>query len=747
MALLFAARPRVLAGCILAALPLFVIALSFLGPYLFDAIYYYSGVAIDVRGRTLPGAPTIDPNAGVTAFALGVHAAEEILSGRLPLWNHYAGLGTPLLGEMQSAALFPPTLLLLLPHGQVIFHALLQFLGGLGTFLFLRRFGLGVTAALAGGILFEVNGVFAWLQNAVFNPVAFLPWMFFAIEVLRENAVANKSFSQRLSGLCFGALAAALAIYAGFPEVVYFYALLLAAWTLFRTVGLTRAQAVIFFADLVAMSVLALALSAPALVAFVAFLREAFVGSHTGNGFYGALPHLSILLQYILPYVYGTIFADPHPAVANVWSNTGGYIGFMPVVAAFAALMDRDRRALKIFLAAWIVIALGASHGLPLIYQAFMMLPLAKLAACYRYLNASWIFGFIFLTALFVDRLQSETVTIRRYIPRALGIGGITLLAAAVPAWPVIADFFKNGAHARSYTIGAAVIALAMMYATLSLTRTTKLASGVVAILVAEAIVWFFIPVISYARKGDVDRDAIAFLQANVGQQRVLASLDDRPRGVTPNFGAAFRIPTLNYDDLPIPHRTLDYVRKNLDQYADVIFLPWWPGLPPEQERARKQFFRERLSAYARAGVKYVLAGPNFAGLTPVQTFRAFSVYELPDTRAYVSAAGCEIRAATHDVIQASCEAPSTLTRLEVHMDGWTARVNGTGTNIGLTEDTFQTVSLPAGESRIVFRYEPRGFAAAKFAALAALLIILAVLIRAAFARRANDGGIPLRSA
>lgn len=728
--------------CILAALPLFVVALSFLGPYLFDAVYYYSGLSMDVRGSTLPGAPTIDPNAGATAFSLGVHAAEEILSGRLPLWNHYSGFGTPLLGEMQSAALFPPTLLLALPHGQVIFHALLQFLGGLGTFLFLRRFGLGVAAALTGGMLYEVNGVFAWLQNAIFNPVAFLPWLFLVVEIFRQNA--SKPLAQRLPAICLGAVTAALAIYAGFPEVVYLYALLLAGWTVFRAVGLTRAQVINFFTDLVAMNVLALALSAPALVAFVAFLREAYVGGHTGDGFYGALPHLSMLLQYMLPYVYGTIFAEPHPIVQNVWSSTGGYIGFMPVVVAFAALMDKDRRAVKIFLAVWIVIALGASHGLPLIYPAFMMLPLAKLAACYRYLNASWIFCFIFLTALFVDRLQGQTTAVRRYIPWALGIGGIVLLAAAVPAWPVIADFFKNGAHSKSYMIGALVVALGMTGVTLALTRTQKLARGVIAILVAEAVVWFLIPIMSYARKGNIDHEAIAFLQANIGQQRVLASFDDAPRGIRPNFGATYRIPTLNYDDLPVPQRTVDYIRTNLDQYADVIFLQWWPGLTTDQLSERKQLYRERLPAYARAGVKYVLASAHFADMTPVKSFKLFSVYELPDVRGYVSAPGCDVKSTTHNIVHATCAAPSTLTRLEIYMDGWTARVNDTSMDVGLAEDAFQTVPLPAGESSIVFRYEPKGFAAAKYAALLALLFVVVVLIRA---RRANDGGILSRPA
>ena len=117
----------------------------------------------------------------MTSQALGTRAALDVAAGRWPLWNHYEGLGAPLLGEMQSAALFLPTWLMILPQGQTLEHILLQFLAGAGTFLFLRRFRLGRRASLAGALAFEVNGVFAWLRNAIFNPVAFLPWVFLGL--------------------------------------------------------------------------------------------------------------------------------------------------------------------------------------------------------------------------------------------------------------------------------------------------------------------------------------------------------------------------------------------------------------------------------------------------------------------------------------------------------------------------------------------------------------------------------------
>jgi uncharacterized membrane protein YfhO len=57
-------------------------------------------------------------------------------------------------------------------------------------------------------------------------------------------------------------------------------------------------------------------------------------------------------------------------------------------------------------------------------------------------------------------------------------------------------------------------------------------------------------------------------------------------------------------------------------------------------------------------------------------------------------------------------------------MRGWTAAVNNTAVPIGLADNTFQTINLPAGDSRIQFNYEPPGGKLALSVALAALLTV-----------------------
>ncbi len=717
-------------ACLLYVIPVFLILFNTLGPYRTDSLYNYANVALGADGATLPGRPSIDPNVGATSYALGVRAAKDVIAGRWPLWNHYEGLGAPLLGGLQSAALFPPTLLLLLPHGQAIEHALLQALGGFGAFLFFRSFGLGVAAAVTGGLLFEVNGVFAWLRNAIFNPVAFLPWLLYAFEGLRASAIAGEGLARRAPTICLGGVMGALALYAGFPEVTYFYVLLVAAWAVFRLMGLMRPQAAQVLIDGALTAALALALSAPALTAFVAYLREADVAGHVAEGFYGQWAPAGAILQYMLPYVYGPIWTSYDPLVANVWGKTGGYIGFLPLLAALAALFSPGRRGVKLFLAGWIVVALGASHGWPGFYQGFMQLPLAKVAATYRYINTSWIFCCIFLAAILVnDAALLPRAGLRRVLMAAGAVTAVLIGAAIVAAWPLIVRLWTDTPGLRKYGLAALLAAPVLFAAALAATRAGRaFAPAMGALLAAEAAMWFLVPFLSYPRHGHLDGESIAFLRANAGYQRVMLSFGDRAYGLMPNFGSAFGIPSLNYDNVPVPKLTVDYVRERLDPYASVLFLPWAPGLDADQRARRARDVRDRLDRYAAAGVKYVMAGPSFdPRLVEVFKGEAMTIYEIPGTRNYFTAPGCTVTPVSHDLVDTRCEAPSELLRLELFMKGWSADVSGKPADVVLRDGAFQGVALPAGQSRVAFTFRPAGFSAAVAAAGCALLLVLAV--------------------
>jgi hypothetical protein len=113
------------------------------------------------HGGVFPGTYPVDPNNGITSQSLGHLAALDLLHGHLPWWNPYEGVGSPLAGEMQSAALFPGTLLLAFSTGQLYLHLLLECLAGIATFRLLLRLNVARWISATCGIAFALNGTFA----------------------------------------------------------------------------------------------------------------------------------------------------------------------------------------------------------------------------------------------------------------------------------------------------------------------------------------------------------------------------------------------------------------------------------------------------------------------------------------------------------------------------------------------------------------------------------------------------------
>lgn len=849
--------------------PLLLALFMLMGPFLTSPLYTSSGLGVGLGRGILQGASTVDPNIAITSFALGKRAALDILAGQLPLWNHYQGFGAPLLGEMQGAALFPPTLLLLLPSGQALEHIFLQWVAGVGAYLFLRRFGLGTAASVVGAVLYEFNGVFASLRNAAFNPVAFLPWLMYGVEIVRTHAIESRPATERLTTIAMIAVTGALALYSGFPETAYLYGLLVILWSLFRMTGLPARQAMILLLGLTLAAGLALLLAAPLLVAFAVYLAEGDVGGH-GGAFLGTWQAKETAIMYLMPYIYGLFFASPDPQLSGLSVSSGGYIAAAPVALAFAALCTPRWRAVKSLLVAWILIAIGVSHGWPGLYSAFHTLPLMELAIAGRYLNASWIFCVIFLVALLVEQLPHLSTRERQRAAIAAAFGfALALAVTATTAWEILpAAKLQAGAFWGSLAIAilaviAGIIAL--------LARSARLRRFALAAIVTEACLLFGLPFLTYPRAGEIDNEAIAFLTANTDTQRV-AKTDGA--GLAANFGSVFGIPLIHFDDLPSPKRSIAYIKTHIDAYAGHIFLPEHPALGEQELTERLKLFRQRLPAYANAGVKYVMAAQNFeaapamsvhlrderpifleegaplvieaqregaademveaisvrvgtfgnttlgalavricaasicgagtgdltrandghhllipldtqiplsvgapytisfgkTGATnaviwtyplkegahvpvfeqtptavrdnvgidlgfvplgsrkPVHVSRSMAIYELGNVRPYAAAPGCKLKTVSHDEFRATCPAPAQFTRLNVHMMGWSARVDGRDVPIRLAEDTFQRIDLPQGDSRVTFSYEPPGFGWALMAATVALVVVMSGL-------------------
>jgi hypothetical protein len=113
-----------------------------------------------------------------------------------PLWNPHMFAGMPFVGLMQSAALYPPNIILyaILPamhafNASILLH---YAFAGYFTFVFLRELGLTKTSAFFGAMVFAFSGfVISTKQHiAILNAAAWLPLiMYFAERFKRTLSV------------------------------------------------------------------------------------------------------------------------------------------------------------------------------------------------------------------------------------------------------------------------------------------------------------------------------------------------------------------------------------------------------------------------------------------------------------------------------------------------------------------------------------------------------------------------------
>ena len=141
--------------------------------------------------------------------------ASELAQGRLPEWNPYAGLGTPLVAAAVDGVQHPlNALLLALPVEAAIACWVLvaSVLAATGVFTWARQLGATRGGAVVGGLAFALSGpLVSATDNLTFlTAYAALPWMFAA-----AGAFAAGGGAHRLLGVL---AASALCAAAGDPQ-------------------------------------------------------------------------------------------------------------------------------------------------------------------------------------------------------------------------------------------------------------------------------------------------------------------------------------------------------------------------------------------------------------------------------------------------------------------------------------------------------------------------------------------------
>lgn len=570
-----------------------------------DPLYLQAGLGASwVPNGVLPGLPGyIDGNSGVTLQALGRQAVHDWKAGMLPWWNPYAGVGLPLAGEMQPAAFFLPFVFLLgVADGVTYLKIALQIIGGVATWLLFRRLRLSSAAALAGGLLFEMNGTFAWVADSGALPVAFLPVILLGIENAVAAARAGAGGGWRL--LCAGL---AYAVLAGFPEVAFINGLLALAWA-----SLRLCQAGGFRMALLARiamgGVVAQMLCAPLLLAFASLLGQT---DFSERDFAHSALAPGNLAMMLFPYVNGPIFFHDH---FLMWYSLDGYIGLPVLCLAAAALWFGMRaqaanRALRWLLAGWIVVSIAKACDVPGIAAAWNLVPMIPHAMFARYACSSWEFCLIALATMALDDLLGLDVrTRRRGLLYAAMLAGLCACCALWAGRSVLQDIAK--VPAGQTWIFAALgwgFACAAVIGVAGMARRPRplLPMG---LLLLDAATQFSVPLLAGTR-GDarrLDLAPIAFLRGNMGLGRVY-SLGP----LTANYGSYYRVAEINHDYAPLPVSWERYIHAHLDPLASTMAFNGSSPSPADGEETRAEALRRRIGNFAAIGVNYVVALPN----------------------------------------------------------------------------------------------------------------------------------------
>ncbi len=679
---------------VLACTPLLAHAPELLGWVSSNPLYFVSGLGHIGRPPLLDGSPGwIDPNAGFTTQALGREAARQWLRGQVPWWNHFSGVGVPLGAEMQGGALFLPFVLLLDAFDGVLYLKItLQILAGAASFALLRELGITRSIALLGGILYELNGTFAWTGHAPMLPVAFLPVILLGIE------------RARTTGWRLLAIGIAYAFYAGFPETSVIYLLLALIWAGLRILCAPPAQHLRVGVRMFCGGLCGVLLASPAILPFLHYLTLADIDAHGAR-----LPGLVAVsaAQILLPTLLGPPSYDWKWVP---WGMAGGCIG-LPLAAIAALAFGRGVRDLKlrIVLALWCVLALAISAGL---------IPFAHEIWFARYAPPSWEMAAIILAAFALNDWYCGACVPSRTLVWVSAAWSMIAACAVALAWPAMGHVQDEHPYFFLFpllTLCLTIILGAVCARTLSRPRSSISARLLAGVLAGQALSVAILPLASGARNATYDKAAVHFLQDHLGQSRFFTL-----GPYAPNYGAFFGSASIDHNLLPVPRAWVDYTRAYLDPAADAISFT---GAHPQgavNGETRQDALAHRLSAYAAVGVKYVLAAPGTHVFTtspsvdtPDLVFADFQleIYELHHASPYVETIGgpCDLVQQHRDMVSATCRTPARLVRRELFFPGWHARANGIDLPITQEGGLFQAVKLSAGSHTVTFTYAPPG--------------------------------------
>ena len=273
-------------------------------------------------------------------WAFTTFEARELSVGRLPLWNPYTYSGAPFWADIQSAVLYPPSLLTLLLSGlwggfslfalevEAIAHL---WLAGAFTYLFARRLTHHRGAALFAAVTFTFGGYLTGYpsqQLAVLETDVWLPLiLYFADRALVDRSVERPRLrpQPRLPDTLAAGLVWGLALLAGHPQSAMFVFYTFIAYVAFLALSTPRLSlptphSLILTPILI--TLVGLGLSAVAWLPGLEYMRLSVRASGLYDKMAGGFP-LYDVIQMLLPgsvSFYSPLYVGVLPLLLAIWA-------------------------------------------------------------------------------------------------------------------------------------------------------------------------------------------------------------------------------------------------------------------------------------------------------------------------------------------------------------------------------------------------------------------------------------------
>lgn len=644
----------------------------------------------------------LDYEAANQAYAWNHFAAASLKQGSLPLWDPYAHSGRSFVGEMQTAAFYPPKFLLyLFPFNRSglfspsLFHyffVFTHFVGACFLFLLARELGLNDFPAFFAAVTFSLGGFVgrvSWpnmLDSAIWLPAAML---------LMLRALRATDSRVRWRYAVWAGLAHGLAILAGSLHVAMMNSMILAGVALYYGFRPRPAQFRRWPVGLIVLATLAVVSFAAAAIQLLPSMEY----SRTALRYLGdiaPLPagqkipyadfHDSFWPRSLLGFLVGGAFQGSSPPANMGSGEVSPYLGVLPLLLAIAGVWRNWERPWVRFLTVFGGLAffytLGAYsllHGL-----AYALLPylwMARESARFIYVTH---FAMALLAGFGLQTLLYQRDSLRPHLPviaKTLKI--LALTAAALLLLP--ASYGQLQVNEWSYASFLSVLVSCGVLALLLFGKPTAgrqvLLAGVL-LCDLSAFQWTIRNALEEQRQG---RNHFQVLL----DSRPLAEFFKRQPGM---FRVHFAIP-------------------NPPSIGDLYGVPMTAGMSATVLKNYSEFMHSTPGSLDQLNVRYIVKLHSAPEPGAVYADRLWKVYENTSWLPRASVAGGMVSWKTYQPnrleLRVRSERPGLLVLSEADYPGWEAEVNGQPTPIQRVNGLLRGVMVPAGSSQVIFRYSP----------------------------------------